>query len=210
MVEIRLPHQDHYEVAREAFVRGLRERLSSGRLERLGAAMGAEGALELPALCWWFRIIPEPFSMVLLPAGEEVKIVWQILALDYLSAEPPGPPSRFLSLADFAQTRGYLSAFEGRVSARLARGVGRDREEFARAAQRCGGIPGGREPLSYMFRFFPRFELQVLRHEGDEDFEASCSVLFPDNSLHVLSAESMIVAAETLVSSLHGKTSRAG
>ena len=99
-----------------------------------------------------------------------------------------------------------MRAFEGRVIARLSRTVGRDEAEFVRAAQRCLGTRGSGRPLSYLFRFFPILELQAVRHEGDEDLPPSCNVLFPDNAPHLLSSESMIVAAERFVSALQGRT----
>ena len=77
--------------------------------------------------------------------------------------------------------------------------VGADAEAFADAARRCGGVQGNADPLAYLFRFFPRFELQALRYEGDEDFSPSCNVLFSDNALSVLSIESVIVAADEMI-----------
>ena len=205
-VKIHLPHQDHYEVAREAAVKRLRQCFDPERLARLGVDLREDGAIELPALCWRFAIRLDPFSMVLLPGDGAVNVVWQILALDYLSGDPSGAPARFLSFAEFPEVRSYLRAFEGRVTGRLGRGVGGDEETFVRAAERCLGARGSASPLSYLFRLFPTFELQVVRHEGDEDLPPSCNVLFPDNALRVLSAESIIVAAERLVSSLEGKS----
>jgi hypothetical protein len=142
--------------------------------------------------------------MVLLPGGEECSVVWQILALDYLKADVPRPPERFLSFADFVEVRTYLKVFEGRVTGRLARGVARDAQEFAQAAERCGGVKGG-SPPAYLFRFLPRLELQVTRYEGEEDLPPACNVLFPDNAMQVLSPECVIAAAELLVSALKGK-----
>ena len=205
-VRADLPYQDHYELARDAAIERLRARFDPDRLARLGAELRQDGAIELPALCWRFAIRLEPFSMVLLPSEGQVRIVWQILALDYLGGEPAGAPARFLSFAEFPQVRSYLRAFEGRVTGRLSRGVGGHEETFVRAAERCLGARGTASPLSYLLRLFPRFELQVMRHEGDEDFLPSCNVLLPDNAMSVLSAESVIVAAERLVSSLEGKS----
>ena len=206
MREIYLPRQDHHEVAREAALRRFRQRFDAERLGRLGVDLKEDGSLELTALCWRFAVQPDPFFAATVPEGREVSIVWQILTLDYMSGEPAGPPARFLSFADFPQLRGYLKAFQGRVIERLGRGVGSDRDRFAHAAERCGGARGSGSPLSYLFHFFPKLELQVVRYEGDEDFAPSCNVLFPDNALRLLSAESAIVAADKLVASLQGKS----
>lgn len=200
-----LPYQDHYEVARDAGLERLKQRSDAGRLRRLGAHRREDGAIELASLCWRFAVRLDPFRMEVLPERREANIVWQILVLDYLCHEPAGAPERFLSFADFPQLRSYLKAFEGRVIQRLNQTVGKDKEEFVSAGQRCHGTGGAAEPLSYLFCFFPRFEIQVVRHEGGEEFPPSCNVLFPDNALDLLTAESIIVAAEKLVSSLRGK-----
>ncbi len=205
MSKVRLPRQDHYEIARRAGIEKLKQRLEPDRLKRLGAALAEDGTIQIASLCWSFALRQEPFSMVLLPDRRPAGSVWQILALDYLSAEPPRPPARFVSFADLPEGRGYQRAFDGRVTARLSRGVGSNVEAFVEAAERCGGSRGSESPMSYLFRFFPRFELQVMRHEGDEDFPPSCTVLFPDNALEMLSAECVVVAAEKLVASLEGK-----
>ena len=206
MRSMELPKQDHYEIARNAALERLESCFDVERLSALGAEVGPDGSIELSSLCWRFSIKLDPFSMVLLPGREEVDIVWQILVLNYLGAGLPKAPVRFVSFAEFAGARGYLQAFEGRVLKRLSGRQGNNKGEFARAAERCGGARGSENPLSYVFKFFPKFEFEVVRYEGDEDFPPSCNVLFQDNALEVLTAESMIVAADQLVSSLCGKT----
>jgi hypothetical protein len=205
MARISLPHQDHYEIARDRGAEELRRRLDAERLRGLGVEVSGGGGLVFASLCWRFALTPDPFSMVLLPEGRECSIVWQILALNYLNADPPQEPGRFVSFAQFAESRGYLPVFDGRVTGRLSGTVGREAQGFIAACEHCAGTQGTSRPLGYLFHLFPRFELQVVRHEGDEDFPPACNVLFPDTALEVLSAESMIVAAERLVSSLQGE-----
>ena len=206
MSRIQLPRQDHYEVALRTAVGRFTERLDSDRLRELGADILPAGGIELPSLCWRFGITLDPFSLRLLPAGESVNVVWQVLVLEYLSAGRPRPPARFMSFADFPQARGYLKAFEARVIQRISGGVGSEAGRFEPAAERCGGIRGASRPLTFLFAFFPRFELQVVRHEGDEEFPPLCNVFFPDNAPDLLSPESMAVAAERLIASLEGRT----
>jgi len=139
-----------------------------------------------------------------------VQISWQIIALNYLAAAKPQAPRRFVSFADFAEGRSYLSAFEGRVCRRLSNTAGRTAEGFARAARRLGAEPVGEDPMRCIFRVFPLFEIEVVRYEADEDFPASCNVLLPENTLKLFSLEDGIVAAEKLVSALEGKTPAVG
>jgi len=204
MVRPELPYQDHYEIARNAGVDRLRAGFDTRRLEQLGAALIGD-SIGLDVLCWQFRLTLEPFSMVLLPGGQEVSIVWQILVLDYLSGHPGSSPGRFVSFADFPDARGYLPTFDKRVIQRLSFGVARNPEEFVRRAEQCAGARGSDVPLTYLFRLFPKLELQVIRHEGDEDLPPSCNILFPDNALDLLTAECMVAAAERLASALEGK-----
>jgi hypothetical protein len=203
MAKIALPYQDHYDVALRRELDRLKQRWDSVRLDALGAQLDGRTAV-LPTLSWRLRLTVEPFSMVLLPDGKSCSIVWQILVLNYLNAAPPALPARFLSFADFAEARAYLSVFDGRVNQRLARSVGRTSGALAEAAERCGGVRGTETPQAYLFRFFPRFELQVVRYEGDDDFPPACNVLFPDNAMSILSPEAAVVAAELLVSALKG------
>ncbi|MHC5034746.1 MAG: DUF3786 domain-containing protein [Planctomycetota bacterium] len=204
---MQLPKQDHYELARDAALRRLRERIDAERLSLLGARLSEDGsAVVLPSLCWEFEVQLAPFAMYLLPEREDVSVTWQILALDYLGAENPAPPRRFVSFADFAEGRGYLPAFDSRVNRRLSHTVGRERESFIKAAERLGTAVGEGDPMRGMFRFFPLVEFQVVRYEGDEDFPPACKVLFSDNLLSIFSMEDGIVAAERLASALEGKT----
>jgi hypothetical protein len=201
------PKQDHYRLARQAAAERLRRSVDPQRLEALGARLD-EGArtVTVPSLCWEFRVQLDPFAMAVLPMDAEVADVWQVLVLEYLTAPNPVTPSGFLSFADFAEGRGYLSAFESRVTRRLSATAGRARAAFLAACERLGAAPTQDEPVRCIFRFLPLLELQVVRHEGDEDFPPSCNVLFSDNLLSVASMEGGIVAAERLVSALEGKT----
>ena len=202
---IQLPRQDHYEVARRAAQKRLRECLDRWRLEWLGVRVNEGGSMELPCLCWTFGLDQDSLTPRLLPDGAELSIIWQILTLDYLCAPVSPAPARMLSFADFAEARLYAKPFEGRVLRRLDATVGRECESFDAAARRCGGLLQAQEPMRYRFPYFPRFHLEIVRHSGDGDFPAACNMLFPDNMLSLFSVEDGIVAAELLVSALSGK-----
>ena len=204
---MRLPRQDHYEIARDAAVDRLRGGLDAERLGRLGAQFTEDGrAISVPSLCWRLLVRVDPFSMSLEPDGGDVAIAWQILVLDYLNSSDPVRPSGFRSFADFAEGRGYQRAFDQRVVGRLSHTVGRDGAAFAEAARRLGAEPSGADPVRCIFRFFPLLEFQVARYAEDEDFPPSCNVLLSDNLLSIFTMEDGIVAAERLVSALEGKT----
>ena len=196
----------HYEIARDKALAELRKGFERARIERLGAKVKGERTVELPCLAWRFRFTLDPYSAVVLPSENDLSITWQILSLEYLAADVPSAPGEFVSFAQFPETRTYKPTFDGRVLGRLSHGVGADREKFIQSAEKCGGVMAEEDnPCTYLFKVFPRFELQVTHHAADEEFPAACNVLFPDNALEVLSPESIVVAAEKLTASLEGK-----
>ncbi|MGD2175120.1 MAG: DUF3786 domain-containing protein [Candidatus Brocadiaceae bacterium] len=204
---MQAPEQDHYSIARQKALERVKERWDPGRLRKLGAKPSDDAlSAELPLLNWRVDVRPEPYRISVLPEGDEPGIVWQILTLDYLGAEEVLAPSGFVSFADFVEGRGYQRAFEGRVNRRLTSTAGRDRDAFVEAVERLGGAVVEGDPVRCILRFFPLLEFQVTRHDADEDFPASCTVLLPDNALRLFSLEDTIVAAEKLVSALEGKT----
>ncbi len=204
---MQLPEQDHYEIARAKALQQLRARQEPARLERLGAALDPEGGtVTVPMLCWRVQTRLEPYAMRIVPEDTEPGLTWQILVLNYLGAERPTPPTRFVSFADFAEGRGYEIAYRARVNNRLSHTVGRERDALAAAVERLDGTVVEGDPMRCILRFFPLVEFQIVRHEGDEDFPASCTVLLPDNTLQIFSLEDGIVAAERLVSALEGRT----
>ena len=206
-----LPAQNRYAVARSKALGRLMDRLDRSRLSALGVRAAAEEAGEgagfvLPALRWELRVCLQPYGMWLLPGEGEVSIVWQILALNYLAAPEPRPPTGFVSFGDLGEGRSYQGAYEGRVVRRLSHSVGGRRDTFVDAARRLGGAPTEGEPVRCILRFFPLLEFQLVRYEGDEDFPPACNVLLSDNVLSLFSVEDATVAAETLVGAMAGRT----
>jgi len=198
--------RDHYEIARDKALSRLQDRFERGRIERLGAKVTGKRKVELPCLAWRFGFTLDPYSAVVLPSEDTLSMKWQILSLEYLAAPVPAAPGEFVSFAQFPETRTYKPTFDGRVLGRLSHGIGTEREKFVECAERCDGAMAEEDnPCTYLFKVFPRFELQVTHHKADEEFPAACNVLFPDNALEVLSPESIVVAAEMLTASLEGK-----
>jgi len=199
--------RNHYEIARDAALARLLERMDAGRLRQLGAeVIGGGATILLPVLCWTFRVRMGPFSMTLEPEGQQVHLPWQILTLDYLAAPEPRPPTGFVSFADLAEARVYESTFRKRVADRLSAGVGRTRESFARAAEQLGAFPAGHPTTHCVFRFFPLVEFEVVLHPGSEELAGTCNVLLSDNVVGIFSVEDAVVAAERLVSALEGRS----
>jgi len=198
--------EEGYEVAREAARQRLRDNWSRSRLEALGVEFKEGGRLELSCLGWVFSLDQEALVPCLLPEGRELSSLWQVLVLDYLCAPALTQPGRMVSFAEFPEARSYVRAFQARVIRRLESTVGRDEGALVEAAERCGAVLLSLRPLHYLFRFFPRLEMQLMRHPADDEFPAACNVLLPENVPSLFTVEDAIVAAEKLVSSLEGKS----
>ncbi len=201
-----MPGSEHYREARAQKLADLRGDLNPRRLRNLGAETEAGDEIRLQCLKWVLRLRMDPYEAVVLPDERPARVSWQVLALDYLTAYIPPPADEFISFTDFPELRNYRDPFEGRVIRRLEGGVGKKKEELVGAARGCGGEKQRDEPLIYDFNFFPLFTLRLVRHPGDEDLPPGCNVLFPDNAVRLLEPESVIVAAESLVGCLEGKT----
>ena len=202
-----MPGIEHYRTARDRALEELKQDLNPWRFENLGAETSEEGrVIRLPVMEWKLELHLDPYRMSVLPIGGEAAVEWQVLALDYLSSMIPPPTKKFISFTDFSELRNYEKPFTGRVIRRLEGGVAREEESFREAAGLCGGEEQSSSPLMYDFPFFPLLSIRIVRHPGDEDLPASCNVLFPDNALRLLTAESVIVAAESLTRCLEGRS----
>lgn len=195
-----------YLIARDKQLAELEENIDLDRFRTLGATVLNDTTFTLPLLRWECRLELEPFSLTVMPEKRDLELTCQILLLDYLSAKAPRRPTKLISFAEFPEARGYQKPYQGRVIQRLTHTAGTTAKSFSEASERTGGEQAGNNPDRFFFRFFPLFELQLVRHEADEDFPHSCNLLFSDNALTLLSVESMIVCAEKLVSIMQGKT----
>ncbi len=194
--------QHPYQIARNKKLAEFEATLNPDRLRLLGAEVGKENVCIIPLLRWQCRLQWRPFSLSLLPEESKLDMISQVLILDYLTSRQPKNPTRLVSFADFSEGRGYLKPFEGRVIQRLNHTAGASQPGFVDAAVKLGGEQAGSDPVRFLFRFFPLFEMQIVRHEADEDFPHNCNILFSDNANEVLSVESLIVCAEKLVATL--------
>ena len=180
-------------------------------LTALGAREIGEGRYELPVLDAAF-VVDLPRGNVTRATADDgaagaapVRMVWQILAVHYLSASPPWPDSaRWISFADIVEARGYEPVYRGRVLGRLCATAGRDRETFVRACERVGAerLDWGDE--GFRFPVFPRLSAIIAWYRGDEDFPPNASFVYPDNIQSLLPIEDVIVLSEAVVSRLQG------
>jgi len=198
------PKQRPYELAIEvAFTALLAREQTPERLAALGATR--EGTMiRLPALDR--RLLIDLAERTVRVEGHgKARYEWTILALHYLSAEDRTVDDREVTLTHFADARGYLSVYNGRIIGRFLGAVGRTDAGFRQAAERVGAVPVSWNGACYRFDVFPRLPIKVIRYEGDEDFPPGANIVYHADAGRLLPAEDRIVVAEVIIDVLAGK-----
>lgn len=110
---------------------------------------------------------------------------------------------KFLAYAEMPWGQVYNSNFNGRCTRRLAGTFGTDLPGFERACVRLGGVKAGMGDVSYDLTFLPGLVLRVILWEGDDEYPASCQILFSDNFPAAFTAEDDCVVCETAIAFLN-------
>ncbi len=132
-------------------------------------------------------------------SGQELPQMFQALCLYYFYLADGSPAAgRWVSFADLQDGRFYNQAFQGYTGSELARFFGADQGRFEAAARRLGGVPAGLGDSSFVFRALPRLDLAVVYWQGDEDFPASCQVLFDAAANHYLPSDGCAILGSML------------
>ena len=177
-----------------ARVEQLRLELRNYELQELATRSGAEvdpqgegSAIRLELMGRALEITFPALLVCDFETGESLSVATQALVLYYLSTADGTPVDRqWISFADLPDGRFYNQAFQGYTGMEIVRCFGNDLQAFASAARKVGGqkIPYG--DAGYVFQALPRVNLALVYHQGDEDFPASCQVLFDASTSHYL------------------------
>lgn len=198
------PKQRPYELAIDVgFAALLAREQTPDRLAALGATREGE-IIRLPALDQHL-LIELAERIVRVEGHGEARHDWTLLALHYLSAEDLSVDTREMTLTHFADARGYLSVYNGRIIGRFLGTVGRTDAGFREAAERVHAVPVPWSGACYRFDVFPRLPITVIRYEGDEDFPPGANIVYRADAGHLLPAEDRIVVAEAVIDVLSGK-----
>jgi hypothetical protein len=147
--------------------------------------------------------------------GDELPTYLQALILYYFTTcDGKHPEGRWISFSELPDGRFYNQAFQGYTGKELARAFGDDLISFQLAAQSAGGETAsgaatGLGDASFSFRALPRVPLLAAYWLGDEDFPASCQILFDAAISHHLPTDACAILGSTLVRRLlkaKGKT----
>ena len=126
--------------------------------------------------------------------------VFKQAVLVYYFAHSDGTPpaGEWVSFADLPDGRIYSSAFQGYTGDLLAKTFLLDLDAFRASCQKADGDPVPIGDAAFRFRAFPRMDLLVVYHLGDEDFPSTCKLLFDANAGHCLPAEACAVLGSSL------------
>jgi hypothetical protein len=131
--------------------------------------------------------------------GDSLPVAPQALVLYYLSTADGAPiEGRWISFADLPDGRFYNQAFQGYTGKEIARCFGNDLHAFENTARKVGGQEIAYGDSAFAFRALPRVNLAVVYHQGDEDFPASCQILFDASTSHYLPIDVSAILASML------------
>lgn len=186
----------------------LRQDLSPERLKTLGVNRISD-VIRIPMLNR-FLLVDMAKREITIEGGGTAKHTWALLALHYLCADDVSVDLREVSLNHFADSRSYYSVFNKRILGRFLATTGRTQERFEQASENLDAERISCTGACFRFRILPRVPLSIIRHEGDDEFEASANVIYRADAGTLLPAEDRIVAAEALLDALSGKPMEEG
>lgn len=143
----------------------------------------------------------------LVPADEQTGAplpdMHQTLLLYYLSSADGTPlERRWVSFADLPGGRFYNQAFQGYSGSEVAKHFANDIAGFESAGKKLGGVRLAYGDAAFAFHVLPRVMLAVVYHLGDEDFPASCKILFDATSTHYLPIDGCAILGSMLAGKL--------
>lgn len=182
----------------------LRGSLAATQPATLAERTGAEWLPEQTCLrlVLWGRVyeVRLPEFVAYLAGGDAPANPLDQATLMYYLATADGAPveERWISFADLPDGRFYNQAFQGYTGQELAHAFADDRFAFEQACQKLGGHPFPLGDAAYSFQPLPRVPMLVVYWQGDEDFDASCQVLFDASARHYLPTDAYAILGSTL------------
>ncbi len=137
-------------------------------------------------------------------SGKKLPDSSQALLLYYFSTcDGTKPSGQWISFSELPDGRFYNQAFQGYTGEKLARIFHNDFDHFCQAAENLGGervyLLGD---AAYEFKILPLVSLLVVTWQGDEDFNATCQVLFDSAVGHHLPTDACAITGSILTGRL--------
>jgi len=181
----------------------------------LAERTGADFLLKEPGtgefqLRFWHRPVILTFPSLEardLHSGEPLPSGMLALLLYYFSMSDGTPAAgRWISFSELPDGRFYNQAFQGYTGKALARKFENNLEAFCDAAKKLGGhrLPEeqGLGDAAFAFQVLPNVSLSAVYWCGDEDFPASCNILFDASVSHHLSTDGCAILGSILTQRL--------
>jgi hypothetical protein len=192
-------------------IASLRAELSAAEPHVLAAHTGAEftstGAEkgEFHLSMWGHRVVltyPDFHGHDALSGGE-LSSIMQALLLYYFKLSDGTPlANRWIAFSELPDGRFYNQAFQGYSGKVIAREFKNDLEAFRRSASKAGGQEYTQDQAlgdaAFVFQVLPHVALLAVYWCGDEDFPASCQILFDASVSHHLSTDVCAILGSTL------------
>jgi hypothetical protein len=119
--------------------------------------------------------------------GKELSIDAQAILLFHFRTTRGTPPAgQWIAFSELPDGRFYSAAFQGYTGKVLANAYQDDIIRFENACSASGGRPESIGNAAYVFRPLPMIPLAAVYWLGDEDFPASCQILFDASVVHHL------------------------
>jgi len=125
----------------------------------------------------------------------------ELVSLVYLLTAGPQAPTGEMASVQELRTAHFFTGPHAIRTRPLVERFGQDLEGFRHAAERLGGQSIAMADAAYRLMVFPKVPLHYLLWRGDDEFQATISILF-DRSVEVHLAADAIWAMTNLVSNL--------
>ncbi len=135
--------------------------------------------------------------------GEVLPLPVQVLILYYFSTSGGTPRSgKWVSFGDLPGGRIYAQAFQGYSGEKLSRQFGNQIEMFQSACRAADGQPAEGGDSAFLFLALPRIPLCVTYWQGEDEFPATCKILFDTSVCSHLPIDVCAILGSMLVSKI--------
>lgn len=197
-----MPQQE----AKEEAVRGAIAKLAgvemAARLKALGLPAAVAGVVTLRAFGQEIALRLDDWSMTNTKTGKPAGMTDRILILHYLLCDIPVPAAgtELITYRDFTGGQFYWQPFLSRTAKPLAAKIGNDLEKLKKNLGRfdCQPVPVPPGDFAARVHALGNLYITLVYTLGDEEFPASCEVLFDAATRRVYCAEDAAAMASRI------------
>lgn len=139
----------------------------------------------------------------------ELPVSTQALMCYYLLTADGSPfENRWISFAELPNGKFYQKAFQGYSGDEISNYFGNDVNKFININYGLNGNPLTFGDAGFSYMAFPRVPLAVVYHLGDEDFPATCKILFDASAYHYLPTDAFAILGSMLAHRILNKAKK--